>query len=863
MRISISSLALMLLATIAMGAGAAPVDASRARNVATRYLQSRADGRMLRASSHVDLTYTQVSNADSRQADYYVFATSDGIAFVIVAGDDRAESVLGYGKGSLDMSNVPCNLQSMLNGYKEQMEWLIAHPQATVERSIPVNDVTIAPLLTCNWSQSEPFYNQCPIIQGERSVTGCVATAMAQVMYYWRYPAHAPSVSSYVTRSHRISVPSLPGCDLDWDNMIDDYAATPYSQEQANAVATLMRYCGQSVRMDYSPLGSGAYVYQQLSGMKAFGYNPNAQDLLKQNYSYDEWDALLQEELLAGRPILYSANDPGAGGHAFVLDGYYDGKYHINWGWGGSYDGYFALGAFNVRSYSFLANQEFLYGIYPPSQAQIDGMCDFEVDGIYYRYGDRDGEAWVTCKDTRYNSYSGHVTVPERVAVDGKELTVTAIGECAFRDCAGLTGVVLPQTLTRIGDQAFRSCVSLADVVIPQHVASLGQQTFANCLALSQITLPASVKHLAARAFVGCESLTAVYTPSLEDWLEISFADRDANPLSIAHHLMVGGEELEHLVVPGNFESVGKYSFIECQGLKSVVLEDGVRSVGASAFANCTKLTSLALPEAMSSLGSQAFIGCTGLTAVAVPEGIENLPSSLFSGCSRLVQVTLPATLTGIGNSVFANCSALAGITIPDGVLSIGEEAFKSCKGMKYVDFPEGLTAIGLSAFQDCSSLSTVVIPDPVEVVESQTFYRCTGLTELTLGKSLSAINFKAFNECKNITRVTSRNSVPPEVANPDCFARTIYSTATLRVPIAALSVYRNTGIWPWFKNMVGIDVDALPGDVNGDGEANIADVNAVIDAILRGMGDSTHDVNGDGEVNIGDVNAIIDIILN
>ena len=166
--------------------------------------------------------------------------------------------------------------------------------------------------------------------------------------------------------------------------------------------------------------------------------------------------------------------------------------------------------------------------------------------------------------------------------------------------------------------------------------------------------------------------------------------------------------------------------------------------------------------------------------------------------------------------------------------LTDGENAVINAQGeIKAINLPDALTAIGESAFESCSALTTVIVPDQVQLVRTQTFYRCAALNKLTLGKSVTYIDLKAFADCKQIASVTCRGEVPPEMANPDCFVRSIYRSATLYVPIQALSVYGSTGVWPWFTSMVGIDVDAVHGDVNGDGEVNIADVNVVIDAIL------------------------------
>ena len=825
----------LLMAAVAIGVNAAPVDADAARGTAMQFMHSARVGRMMPPSATMNLAFTAISEAQPQMADFYVFNASDGGSFVIVSGDDRAEPVLAYGDGVLDMSDVPCNLRWMLDSYCEQLEYLHAHPEAQVGLCIPVNDVTIAPLLTCNWGQSAPFYNQCPLFQGERSVTGCVATAMAQVMYYWQYPAQLPYLNGYYTREHRIYVQGLSARDLDWDNMINDYAATPYSNAQSDAVATLMRYCGQAVRMDYSPNGSGAYVHDQLAAMKYFGYNHAASQLEKKNYSYDEWDVFLQNELLAGRPVLYSGNDPVAGGHAFVVDGYYDGKYHVNWGWNGSYNGYFALGAFDVRGYKFLASQEILYEMYPPTEHPTHSDYDFEVDGIYYRHGNVAGEAWVTCENNDYNSYQGSIVIPATVTHDGETLAVTAIDDLAFNNCVNLTSVTIPEGVKRIGQLAFNSC-----------------------LALTTITLPASVERVDARAFVECLNLKSVHTPSLEAWLAIDFAERYANPLSSAHRLVINGEELEHLVVPAATGVVRKHAFTDCTALKSVTLEDGIDAVDTEAFAYCTGLTTLTLPASMTSLATRAFSGCSSLTGATVPEGITALSPSLFADCAKLKSVTLPTTLTAVGTSAFKGCSKLASVTLPAAVTAIGESAFQSCSALQHVMLPAGLLTIGPDAFNGCSALTTLVVPDHIETIAMNTFNGCSALAKLTLGQSLRSIDLKAFAGCRALTAIYCRAIVPADLANPDCFDRAIYSRCRLMVPAEAYNLYKKTGIWPWFVNMVGFDVSNPFADVNGDGEINIADVNAVIDAIQNGNASIWYDVNDDAEVNIADVNSII-----
>ena len=348
---------------------AANVDSRAAQARAVQFLNSQPGTRFMASSSNLKLTHAEQSSVDTRANDFYVF-NYDGGGYVIVAGDDRAEEILGYGSGTLDMNTIPCNMRWWLDQYKEQMEFLFKNPKLEVRRLSDDASVmlraatTVAPLLICTWDQDAPFWNQCPTYRNQNCYTGCVATAMAQVMYYWKYPNTLPALPAYTTSSYRISVAALSGTTLDWNNMKDSYTSS-YTTAQGTAVATLMRYCGQSCDMDYGPDGSGAYSDDQLEGMKLFGYNSGATYIRRASYSDSQWVAMMLEDLQAGRPILYGGDD-GTYGHAFVVDGYNGSKFHVNWGWSGSDNDYYAISSFMISSdYDFRQNQDMLYQVYP------------------------------------------------------------------------------------------------------------------------------------------------------------------------------------------------------------------------------------------------------------------------------------------------------------------------------------------------------------------------------------------------------------------------------------------------------------------------------------------------------------------
>ncbi len=359
------ALALIVLAMAVATMTAADIDAGAARVSAAQFLNAQPGTRFMASPSALQLVHAEPSSLDSKSSDYYVFNASDGSAFVIIAGDDRASRVLAYGPQALDVLALPCNMQWMLAHYKRQMTFLRLHPDLRVNAAGRDAMPTVSPLVSCAWNQRSPYYNQCPTSGTQHCLTGCVATAMAQVMYYWKYPAQAPAMDGYTSEINGMTVGALPGGPLDWDNMLDEYTNSATTQ-QRDAVAMLMRYCGQACYMSYGASASGAYSDDELEGMKTFGYNADAALLDRDDYSAEEWAGMIEAQLVAGCPILYGGVDPDkSAGHAFVVDGCGGGMYHVNWGWSGAGNGYFLLDAFTYSSLKYSSEQQMLYQVYP------------------------------------------------------------------------------------------------------------------------------------------------------------------------------------------------------------------------------------------------------------------------------------------------------------------------------------------------------------------------------------------------------------------------------------------------------------------------------------------------------------------
>ena len=300
---------------------------------------------------------------------YYVFNAGQNQGFVIVSGDDRTETVLGYAtSGNFDVDNIPPAMADLLNYYSHQIE-AIQQGASVATRSI--NHPQVAELLTVKWNQGEPYNSKTPLgyysnlNDGFHCLTGCVATAMAQVLYHQRYvnatQATIPGYQNYFywkppsgdKYAYLAEIPS--GSALEWDKMVDNYETQTTTQDQQDAVANLMLYCGTAVNMKYNlPEGGGSSA--SVSDIpdvlkKYFGYSRGTRYVSRDNYSDSDWDNLIYNEIASGRPVIYGGQTAKDEGHAFIIHGYDgNGNYAINWGWGGYQDNYFYLNDLTPKS---------------------------------------------------------------------------------------------------------------------------------------------------------------------------------------------------------------------------------------------------------------------------------------------------------------------------------------------------------------------------------------------------------------------------------------------------------------------------------------------------------------------------------
>lgn len=394
---------------------AAPVGRSDAQKKAQQFVAGK-----LAAARGTSQTQADLSLVKEEGSCYYIFNVGSRDGFVIVSGDDRAPEILGYSDtGSFDENNMPDNMKAWLQGYADQIQLLSDMPEVAESRAAKPKKTAksaVGPLLSTTWGQDEPYNLKVPaFVNNSPSVTGCVATAMAQVLYYTA--SNSINFRGETTRAipaytcgrgwnmgdssdpHHVQVPEVPVTALDWANLLQSYSGEA-TDAQKNAVADLMLCCGASVEMDYADQargGSSASLASIPHALKTyFGFDNSVQYRNRSLFTTVEWEDMIYMELANNRPVLYGGQSSG-GGHAFVCDGYDgDGYYHINWGWKGKDNGFFLLDALNPYDTSgagasssydgYSMQQDAIIGLQAPSDITTQDEVRMTVNSFAYDF---------------------------------------------------------------------------------------------------------------------------------------------------------------------------------------------------------------------------------------------------------------------------------------------------------------------------------------------------------------------------------------------------------------------------------------------------------------------------------------------
>ena len=784
-----------------VGLNANPVDINTAREVGFKFMNANAKTPMQGIDELQLVTTYNISRGD---AAFHIFNTPNG--FVIVSADDCATPILGYSnEGRFDVNNIPIQLQDYLQGFVEQIQYGIENNMEADEKTVQQwelvrtigrltnnrSDEVVEPLLSTKWHQDYPYNIYVP----DGCPTGCVATAMAQIMKYWEWPVQGTGEHSYQWNGQTLSA-NFGETTYDWGNMIDDYDVNS-TQEQKEAVATLMWHCGVSVNMYYASGGSSAHLFPS-SLIDYFNYS----DDLHAEYRQDDesWMSLLKADLDLGRPVYYEgSNINQTQGHAFVCDGYdANDRFHFNFGGGDSSEAYFALnangfsmsnyGIFNIHPNASISRQvtasvsPFDGGIAAGAGTyDIGSICTMTAtanEGYTFMYWTEEDEvvsshaeySFCVRKDRDLVAHFG-TPFPIEVVIDPEESgIVSGTGEydngstCTLSATAneGYEFICWRRANGSVASTAstYSFTVTEATTLTAVFAVSGGEQiAFADlsvkalCVANWDTNGDGELSYAEAAAVTDLGSVFR-FKSTITSFEELQYF---TGLTTISNGAFEGCRNLSgSLCTPNSVTTIGDYAFVNCSGFTgSLTLGNSVTTIGNHAFWGCSGFTGgLTLGNSVTTIGDYAFWGCSGFTGgLTLGNSVTTIGNYAFGGCSGFTgSLTLGNSVTTIGDWAFYGCGGFTGsLVITNSVTEIRGGAFYNCSGFTgSLIIGNSVTTIGGSAFKRCSGFTgDLIIPDSVTTIGDCAFENCSGFTgNLTIGNSVTTIGNSAFYGC-------------------------------------------------------------------------------------------------------------------
>ena len=829
---------------------AAQVNEADARQVAQQFFSARSTRLAAQAGqTAMRLAYTAEGGR------FFVFDRGSHGGFVVVAGDDRLPQVLGYGdKGDFSAAVLPEPVQYWLGEMNRQIAFLQSNGNAVAHRPAPQANA-VAPLLTTRWDQGEPYNNYCPTFDTpnggtSRAVTGCVATATAQIMNYYKWPAVGRGSHSYTCNVNDVTQTVL-SADYSqsvyrWDLMLDEYNSNS-SPESCDAVAKLMSDVGISMDMGYGS-SSGAQETVASRALKTyFGYGDKYYWLTRDAYNAEEWDQFLYDELTVRRPVMYCGFD-NEGGHAFVLDGFNtDGYFHVNWGWGGSFDGYFMVSYLAPGSTTnFKYRQDGLFGLVPETQNDI-------VDDVLY-----------------VRSQLMPVTTSAQI---GARITLAMdnfMSEGNRLDTAGYE--------ERYGRKLYYAMLPMSMDITDNDGVKYKTEKFNYQISLDQYW------------YVSRQNLY-MNLPQLQDGdykIKLSYSLDDGQNYN--HQVMdFSGQELYvKMQVRDGIAYLRDCFLSNSYGLESITVSSGVTV--NEPFTVDAKLSYEIWGSQNGPLGNVYVSMLKDGNEVATSEMCE-VSLSPNTEKSYQMQLTAPSEW-GLYDLVLKDESgnrlmkmdgwygAVDDVMTPVFVLPVCQALVEDFETMRansstteknvqgqfttWSFYKSGVRSPGEGL---CNGTNSVLMKKPSYVYSTE-----------PVGHNFFMAQATFFNPVSSTSKFTLEYSVDGaatwqkastieglDVAEVQGNSKTLVTwmlnltagkPATFRIAMIGGGSAAN-----YVDDISFYYIDPMC-DVNGDGEVNIADINAVIDAILSNPDMLTADVNQDGEINVGDINIIIDMML-
>lgn len=606
-----------------------------------------------RSSTSLRLVYTGESNGIPR---LYAYNLAGG-GFVIISADKRTRgSVLGYSeKGHIDFNNMPENAKSWIEGYVREITKMDSAGTTTVkphETATQTQGKAIEPLLgETEWGQGRPYDMLCPADEnGTNAATGCVATAMAQVMYYHKWPEHGKGIGYCNWEGEKLQI-DLEQSVYNWDKMLPAYINS--STEAQYAVAQLMRDCGYAVHMSYGVNQSSASTSDIPNALiYHFDYDASLKFLSRYYYSDDEWEAYMCENLEKGLPILYSGVSE-SGGHEFVCDGY-DGKgmFHFNFGWGGLVNGYFLSSVANgysdgqymvcdikkneggKRDFTFRFQTDFAWD--PEQNVFKSGFVVWDyIEEIDFEKAMSIYDLAITYENTSNQKITRHTLTdltPDYWLYYGSHDCFAILDRAELEDG---NYIVYLEAKNKTSNEwhkgKFREDLNLQEEV--ELTVSNGIKTYRNAK-LSTTPMPNKIEADGIYYLLDETEMTAAVT-----FNNVTLSTYKGE-ITIPERIKENGKQY-------TVTSIASHAFANSNGLTKVTLPKSLNDIRDKAF-SCSGLTEIVYPEdiKLTLIDAGAFDYCVNLKTAYIPDGVETL-WSCFNGVS-IDRLEIPSSVTNL-----------------------------------------------------------------------------------------------------------------------------------------------------------------------------------------------------------------------
>lgn len=777
-------------------------------------LERVSSSRMKKANalSHSALKLKKTVKAQSGMAALYIFTSAD--ESVVLSGSDSTLPVLGYTDGVVDADNLPDGLEYWLRYMAEEVS---ANDAAGVRMlSVPSVGTPVAPLLTTRWGQTGAYNKFTPVVNDKQSPSGCVATALAQIMNYHKWPLQ-PVGSATCSDSNDVEYSmDFDGITFEWEKMSQSYAKDDTASEAADAVATLMKVVGYAVNMEYGPSGSGATDKDAMKGMvNNLRYSSDLESARREAFTRGEWEELLYTMLRAGQPIYYTGRDAvwiGSGGHAFVCDGYDgDGYFHFNWGWDGAYNGYFLTsclvpegagtgGYINGYNYS----QAVMVNLYP-----ADGIATASYDyvrGLKFDYTAKTNSFTATFE--RRPASGAPYQVGMAVTPIGREVRESDIRDIKQVSGGASISADINSEFTKDLDTSveydvrmmwrkdasdqWRRIIPPIDGLILYYAGDFGgvlsyasdKWTFTSAVT-DRDPYDITVNDLTFNGedylFLNNNNACRMnFTNNSDDCfhhaMRIYFVDVESGekPKFLNFTLDMEPSETKELeftikalsgIPAGNyyveFTEANTHEHISMDTSKVYAVYDETSLPVVTDDSFVYQIMPKGFATLLRTISGDMADGDVVIPASVICDGKLVVVRKFAKALNELIDVAtvnsldIRAEIAEIAAREFYGCKQLESLALPESLRTIGASAFYGCNKLKSLVLPSGLESLGTYAFGGCYALENLEIPGSISAIERYTFSGCNVLKELVVPEGVESLGERAFTYSYALKKLT------------------------------------------------------------------------------------------------------------